>query len=256
MLIFFMESSSKFTGRSMGATMHTVNWKRIAFVTVMGTFAILILTTSIVFGQEVTLTSKVKGDYLGGDGATFYKGPVLQSDVYVNWKNGVFADVWTSTSNNTQIEFDKEVDLAVGRGGNVGPMKYLVDVEYYVIKGIDVLNANIEVGRGGSFARLEAYSPRASGGPRKGLITAVGHRAELPIGHSRVSAVGQGWLKGDSGCFGFDKALLAQGYVGLKVGLWHGASLVGGARLSTPISKVGDGRKKEAVWETGLSHSF
>jgi hypothetical protein len=213
------------------------------------------ISVNSVFAQDVTLTSKAKQMYLGVDGARFYdESPVFQSDLAVNWKNGVYGDVWASTAANTGLKFDKEVDVVVGKSGNIGQAKYDVNTGYFMIQGIDVMNHNAELGWKSNFVRLEAYNPVQKGGPGKGLQALVGARQVFPAGTHLAFDV-QGWVRGDSGCFGFDKALLTQGYVGTRVTLAR-TNIIAGVRLSAPVTEVHDSRKKEAVWEFGISQSF
>lgn len=220
------------------------------------TFVVLVLVAATtLFAQDVTVTSKAKAMYLGVDGARFYdETPVFQSDVAVNWKNGVYGDVWTSTAANRQLKFDKELDVVIGKSGNIGRAKYDVNSGYFAVQGIDVMNHNVELAFKSQFVRLEAYNPVQKGGPGKGLQALVGARQVLPAGKHLAFDV-QGWVRADSGCFGFDKALLTQGYVGARVSLGR-TSVITGARLSAPVTEVHDGRKKEAVWEFGISQSF
>lgn len=215
----------------------------------------LLFASATAGAQEVTLTSKAKEIYLGAQGGEFHNEPVLQTDLFVAWKSGVYADFWTSTAANTQLQFDKEIDLILGYAGKVRGFSVATDVQYYFIQGIDVANVNVEVGLHGAFVRLEAYAPVQSGGPGKGLIPSAGYKGGVKL-VSRLGLDAQGWLKGDTGAFGFDPAILAQGYLGLKLEVAGKTSLLAGMRLSAPISTVHDGRKKEARWEIGFSQGF
>lgn len=222
---------------------------------VFAAIVVVLTLASSASAQQITATSKAKGDYLGADGAIFYDGAVLQSDLSLSWKSGLFAGIWTSTAANTALEFDKEVDMFVGYGSKVGRLKYTLDAVYFVVQGIDVANANLELGLGPTFVRVEGYTPVQSGGPRKGLIFATGVRQDFQVAE-RIVLNAAGLLKHDSGAFGFDRGWLAQGYTGLSVEIVKKTSLVGGARWSTPLSKMTDGRKTEIVWELGVSRSF
>lgn len=224
--------------------------RKIAFLVVLA----LVSTTSV-FAQEVTLTSKAKAMYLGVDGARFYdESPVVQSDIFVGWKNGVYVDGWASTAANKALKFDKEVDVTLGKSGNIGRAKYDLNTGYFMVQGIDVMNHNVELGFKSQFIRLEAYNPAQKGGPGKGLQALVGARQALQAG-KHVTVDLQGWVRGDSGCFGFDNALLTQGYGGVRMSLGH-TNIIAGARFSAPVSHVSDGRKKELVWEFGFSQNF
>ena len=218
--------------------------------------AFLFLASTTVTAQEVTLTSKAKEIYLGAQGAEFYKdSPVVQGDLFATWKSGIYADLWWSTAANSRLDFDKEIDLVLGYARKVGRFGVSTDVQYYFIQGIDVANVNVEAGLNGAFVRLEAYTPVQPGGPGKGLLPSAGYRGGVKLA-SRLGLDAQGWLKGDTGAFGFDPAILAQGYFGFKVDVAGKTTLLAGMRLSAPISTVHDGRKKEARWEIGFSQGF
>lgn len=207
------------------------------------------------FAQQTTASCAIKGDYLGADGAIFYDGKVLQCDTSHSWKKGFFLGIWASTAGNTALEFDKEVDLFGGYNGKVGKARYTIDVAHFAIQGIDVANANVEMGLGPAFVRLEGYVPVQKGGPRKGLIAAVGARTSHPFG-KRLGLQMDGWVKKDSGAFGFNRAWLVQGYTGLTMAVTPNTSLALGARWSSPITKVTDGRKTEVTWQAGVSRTF
>lgn len=219
---------------------------------------LVLLVTSVAQAQEVTLTSKVKSIYLGANGAEFYNdSPVLQTDLFAVWKSGVYADLWTSTAGNTELKFDKEIDLTLGRSGKFGRVKYATDVQYYFIQGINVMNGNLEVGAGSAFVRLEGYAPVKSGGPYKGWFISAGSRNDLRLA-SKIHLDVQEWVKHDSGAFSFGELWLIQGYIGLSASVTDKTNIVGGVKWSKPISEVerADGRKEEARWEIGMSRRF
>ncbi len=241
--------------------MSRIDWKRVLFVALLGTIAVLVFATGSVFAQSVTVTSKVKAIYLGAQGAEFYPdAPVLQSDVFVSWKNGMYFDLWTSTAANTTLRFDKEVDFTLGRRVVVGRMKYSADMNYYAIQAVDVLNPNVEVSLNATklspFARLEVYAPRKRGGPKKGVMEILGLRSATKVA-PRLGLQVEAKVRHDSGAFGFDEAWLGQGYVGAVIYVGK-STVVGGVRMSDPMTSVSakDGRKGEAVWEIGISRGF
>ncbi len=216
----------------------------------------LMLFSIVAEAQEVSVTSKAKGMYLGADGARFFdEGPVLHSDLSLSWKSGVFAGIWTSTGANTRRGFDKEIDGILGYESSLGKVSYTVDVEYFAVQGVDVANANLELGVGPAFIRIEAYTPMQKNGPRKGLVTSAGLRYDLGLSKHLVLNL-EGLTKYDSGAFGYDSGWLAQGFSGLSLSVNEKTSVVGGIRWSTPLTHMTDGRKSEAVWEVGLSRTL
>jgi hypothetical protein len=223
----------------------------------------MLMPSSTAVAQEVALTSKYAPVYMGVDGARFYNHPVIQTDLFVGWKNGFYGDFWVSTAadGNTRREYDKEIDITLGYGFSARGLSYAVDAAYFVVQGIDVLNLNTEVSLAkeklSPFVRAEFYAPRKSGGPAKGTIFSGGLRSKLAVAKNVTMSL-EACVKQDSGAFGYDKATLLQGEVGFDVALTSKTTLLLGVRLSDPITKVsqGDGRKKEAIWSIGLTRSF
>ena len=68
---------------------------------------------------SVTLKTLVADKYLGfGSGCMFYHKPVIQSDLFVAFKNGAYVDVWNSTAfEHFNRNFGTEQDLGIGWAG-------------------------------------------------------------------------------------------------------------------------------------------
>lgn len=214
--------------------------------------------------QDITLTTKSRSAYLGGNGAIFYGNQVQHSDVWIQWKNGVYLDVWHSVGFNGKRDFDKEVDWTVGKSGSYKGLDYSVDFNHYMLVIIDAMGVNAEVSHThqffprlsvGPYLRLESYFPVQKTGPRKGLFGTVGIRTSSRI-NSKTSLILKDWFKKDSGAFAFDPALLNQGYAGLTVNITKQFAVTPGVNFSVPISRVRDGREGEAVWEIAVSYSL
>lgn len=226
------------------------------------TFFVLFLLSGIVRAQDITVTTKTKAIYLGGNGAVFYDGPVQQTDVFLGWKNGVYADVWTSTSFNTKKNFGKELDLTLGKADEFGKFNYSININYFAIVVTDVVNVNAELGRGfqlnrqtnvSTFVRGEYYFPVHGNEPRRGAMGVIGIKGgtDLP---ARLGLAMNAQLKKDSGAFGFNSALLGQGRADLSFKVSGKFSILGSVNFSSPLSHVTDGRKTETVWEFGISY--
>ncbi len=189
-----------------------------------------------------------------------------QTDIAVSWKNGVYADLWTSTAFNKHRDFDKEIDVTLGKTGKLGKFDYVVDAAYFLIVIKDVIDINGELSREfkigprlnlAPFIRGERYFPTQKGGPRAGKMSIGGMRGQVQLA-SRVKLAFRGWLKKDTGCFGFDPATLGQGYVGLSFNVTDKWTLLPGVTFSKPFTNVSvhDGRKSEANWEFTTSYRF
>lgn len=205
--------------------------------------------------QDVTVASTAGPVYLGSNGAIFYDGPVLQTEAVISWVSGVFTGVWVSTAGNTALDFDKEMDVFVGYGGEVRGISYMASMMYLVMQGIDMVQVAGEVSQGPLFFKVEGYAPTQSGGLKRGIMAFGGLRTSSEIG-SRTRLLMEGWVQSDTGTFGYDSALLAQGYHGFDVAVSNKTALRLGARWSAPITRVDDGRRTEVRWEVGASRSF
>ncbi|GEM_PF-6939614 len=232
--------------------------------TAVTVIAFLLFGAGMVQAQEVTFTSKARQIYLGANGDPFYNGFVPQSDFFLSWENGFYGDLWFSTALNGQKDFDKEVDITVGKSGKIGELNYTADVNYFVLVITDVMNINGETSRNlqinrkvnlAPFLRGEVYFPVHKGGPRQGLMVVSGIRSSSEL-HSHVGLLVNYWFKVDSGCFGYDRALLGQGFVGLSFKLNEKVVVTPGITMSKPLTSVNDGRKFHSNPEIAISYRF
>lgn len=187
----------------------------ISFVTILSCIPTL--------AQDVTINTKLRNKYGGGNGADFYTGRVLQSDVLLKWKNGIYTDLWISTGFNTKWDFDKEFDWTLGKNWKFGEINYNVEVNYITAVVTDVMNINTELSHTFQprdkldvepFVRAEWYFPVKEGGPRRGLMGVVGVRASAVVA-PRLTIVAMDRFKKDTGCFGFNSTVLNQAELGV-----------------------------------------
>lgn len=216
---------------------------------------------SVVLAQEVELTTKFREKYIGTTASVFHDGAVQQSYLDFFWKNGFWAEVWTSTGFDTENNWGKEIDLVVGKNGRLGRFSYGTDFEYFFIQGKDVVNLNGEISRTFAdgtlipFLRAEAYAPNQKGGMRKGLMGILGVKSELKI-TPRISTSISTQIRKDSGCFGFDSGVLGQGYFRVKVTLSEKWSVIPGIVGFIPLSHRQDGRVAATASEIALTRHF
>ncbi|OGM97949.1 MAG: hypothetical protein A2735_00960 [Candidatus Yanofskybacteria bacterium RIFCSPHIGHO2_01_FULL_41_21] len=220
--------------------------------------------TAKVQAQEITFTSKARQIYLGANGDPFYNGFVPQSDLSLAWENGFYGDVWFSTALNGRKDFDKEVDITFGKSGKIGQFNYTTNINYFVLVITDVMNVNGETNRNlqinrkvnlAPFLRGEVYFPVHKGGPRQGLMVVSGIRSSSEL-HPRVILLANYWFKMDSGCFGYDRALLGQGFVGLGFKVNGKVTVTPGVTVSKPLTSVSDGRRFQSNPEIAISYRF
>lgn len=211
--------------------------------------------------QETEVTTKFRSAYLGSTGGMFYDGNVQQTYIDLFWKNGTWAEVWTSTGFDMRDNFGKELDIIVGKDGKLGKLDYSTDAEYFFVQGKDVANLNGQISK--SFAdglisplvRAEIYFPLQTGGLRKGVMGVVGVKSEFKvIPRAKVSLGAQ--IRKDSGCFENDSAVVGQGFLRVKFTLGEKFSLTPGIMGMIPISHRHDGRVAATASEIAFSYRF
>ena len=189
-----------------------------------GGFIFLVVFTameSTAHAQEIKVTTMLRGGYMGQQGSIFADKKVSQTAACVNFEVGLYSCGWVSFGFDNKKgpdgnDYSQEFDTAVGFTEMRTHFWYLIEAQHYAVHGIDVVNGNFEIGKNIFFARLEAYSPVHRGGPDKGLISSAGVRLDplTPIRKAdRFKLDLGGWLKHDTGSFGFNEAQLAQGSV-------------------------------------------
>ena len=228
----------------------------IIFISTISFF--LISTAS---AQTIEVTTKFRSAYIGTTAAVFYEEPVQQTYVDFFWKNGVWAEIWTSTGFDTKNNFGKEVDLIIGKDGKLGNFNYSTDFEYFFIQGKDVINLNGKIGKSfveglvAPFVKVELYSPTQTGGPQKGIMGVLGVDSNFKIS-PKISSIVNLQIRQDSGFFGADAGTLAQGSLRVKIALGENWSLTPGVMGFIPLSHRNDGRVAATAGEIALSYRF
>ena len=219
------------------------------------TLALVLLFAASTAAQEVVFTSVVKSKYLGPDGAIWYDRPLLQSDIAVTLKNGIFFDVWGSTSDNKKSGWDKEIDLTFGYSKSIKKFEYSIEGSYYFVQGIDIFTGSIDVSIDfpvSPFIHFSGYWPAKRGGPKEGALLIGGLRARLDFGKGSGLAL-EASGRNDNGAFGYDPAWIAMGRADLDIALSKKFKILLGVEYARPLTVVGDGRKEEIVWKAGFS---
>lgn len=97
--------------------------------------------------------SVVRSKYVGPDGLQFYGDPVLQSNITLNHKSGLFFDLWYSTGFNSQFsnDWDDEIDYTLGWSGKVykfglnSSLSYFDNFKNFNFTYNDVVKGNIHL---------------------------------------------------------------------------------------------------------------
>jgi hypothetical protein len=82
---------------------------------------------------QLEIQSLVRSKYVGPNGATYYKDPVIQSYVNLQHKSGIFAEVWISKGieNSWSKNYGDEIDYTLGWNGMISIFKLFASVSYF-----------------------------------------------------------------------------------------------------------------------------
>jgi len=201
---------------------------------------------------EVVFSTALRKAYVGLQGGVYHDDMVQQGDITVTLPSGVFFSAWGSTDFTKEKNFGKELDLIVGVSMDVGAVNVTLDQQYFMLQGSDALNSNLGLDVKGIFVRGELYFPATMTDQiQDGWAVAGGFAKDFSVGRLSLSIM-EG-VRYDSGAFGYEKAWVHRGYVGISLQMNEKTSFMVGVGLSQPITAVTD-RKREVVWEIGLSH--
>ncbi len=217
--------------------------------------------------QSVTITPQVYSKYLGGNGAIFYDSPVAQIDVFVAWRNGIYADAWKSFGSG----FGNENDLSVGwtkqlkHGWYINPELLYIDASPSGDVHNDVVSPRVELGRRfkmtdslsvAPYARWENYQMRkwlykTNGGN----FFFVGTKFDWSPMQKTTISLNLKVVRDANGAFALTPGWLAQTCLRGEVRVAKRTALVLDVKTSSPLT-THDTRKAEAVAGIGFSYRF
>lgn len=224
--------------------------------------------------QNLTLTSKMFSRYLGQNGGIFYDTPVVQTDLWAGWSNGVYADIWWSCAANGggfHTTFANEIDYNVGIVKPLGAYNVDVGILYIDVVPLgtvfnDVWSPYAEIGRSFTLGTV-AVAPYLR---LEGYHNVDGSKTNFQPGWTQWGYAGARWrwsitpaielsanarIFHDSGGFGKNKGWLGQAFVTTKAKMSARTAILTDIKFSTPID-VTDDRTTEFIVGAGLSYSF
>lgn len=236
--------------------------------------SVLILLLGIpASGAEFLFSTKIQSQYIAGNGAVFHDKPVLQSDIFIVLQNGIYADIWHSTSlkfDNPNLGSDDEIDYSLGYSRAFGKMSidvgalYMNFIDLEQSKG-DAVLPYLELSRISQkkfsilpYVRFQPAFPVSGDSPKQGYYFGAGfniinrRRAGSEIRH-KISVIH------DSGAFGYERNTLAEYKFELTQQMGKRMKLVlPSVSAYVPLSHPSeyDGRKTSVSVGTGLSISF
>lgn len=208
-----------------------------------------------------TVTTKFFDTYRGANGGIFYDGPVVQSDLFISFQNGIYADLWASRGNKAgwMDDFDSEVDYNAGWANSNFDLGVMY-IDVAKLSASDVLQLYAKVAtrefQGGLQGRfvIEHYLAMSGNDPARGTITRLHLMQNVVVGHGSL-----GWKLGafyDTGAFGFAEGTVGEGEISLlyNMGRLSAGPLV---KCTAPISlSRDDGRESGCAFGLIIKPTF
>jgi hypothetical protein len=218
-----------------------------------------------VIKAEVSTTTWPK--YLGGNGAVFHPEPVQQTAINVPLPKGFYTGAWHSIplgGRELVPNFGHEIDFSGGWNGKISGFNLNADMTYIGVTplaqyGGDVLQLSTTASRDVKVGSVKlspyfwvAYAiPTAGNSPGRGDFYHEGVRWGQSKGLWSVGANAE--LMHDSGAFGFNTGHFARGGVTVGRPVTKHLRVDIPIQWSVPLSKLNDGRRREAMAGATLS---
>ena len=218
-------------------------------------------------------SSLVNSKYVGMDGAVFHPGEVLQSEITLIHKNGIWIDFWDSiplTKRNVHPNYGSEQDYTIGYAKSIGDFKlntfamYVNVVPLLSLPRGDVLHLSGKISRDAKlsakqtmtpYVQLHTLLPARGSTPNSGWFAQIGTH-QTWMANKKVTAQSNAEVERDSGAVGLSKGFIARFSFSLNVKFGKGiTAIVPSWNASTPIVPTNDGRKFESVFGFGFSFS-
>ncbi len=233
-----------------------------------------LLLASPASGADFLLSSRIQSQYIAGNGAVFHDKPVLQSDLLISWKSGIYADLWHSSSlefDNWNKGSDDELDYIVGWSKSFGSLTvdtgalYMNFVDLNESRG-DGIFPYLEISRTpqpkksiSPYLKVQPAFPVKGGLPKKGCYFAAGlnmtqqQKKSGPETRQKISVIY------DTGAFGYEENTIGEYKFEMSYSFGKRTKIhLPSVSAYIPLSKPSDldGRKTSVSVGTGLSVSF
>lgn len=211
-----------------------------------------------------------------GSGGILYDKPVIQSDLFVSFRNGFYADLWNSvpfTGHDDNFGWEQDLGIgwsgplsALGLNGFASDMTLDLGITYFDEPGLLTLGANdilynhVKLSKAFNlltvFVDFKSYVPMPHSPYSGGNLYDVGISRGVSVFKDRLSASTSLALVYDDGGFGFDNGLLLYGCAELDWLLTkHLVLILPQVSYYAPIT-LRDSRSLDAVISGGLGYQF
>lgn len=222
--------------------------------------------------QNYSLTSNYRSKYVFSTAANLYDKPVIQTDLFLQTKCGMFLDIWNSVPVDLRKigeNYGTELYATVGWMGKVETFNLFLGVGYEDLyhtlspEGTDFLIFSAELSRDFTtshltltpFGKIE-INFTLDGTTMAVPLSRIGLRYSYKLS-DHLSVGGRMMVVYDPGLVGGDKAFVGNADTALFWKLGKSAALeLPFVRYVSPLNRVHDGRKGDMVYGMGLAFNF
>jgi hypothetical protein len=214
--------------------------------------------------MSVTASSSIANKYLNvSTGGVLSEDPVIQTDLLLTHKNGLYVDLWNSTSLNgnwNQGDLGDELDIGIGWNGtgkglvlHVG-VTYLDEPKLFSLGVGDIVYTHVRIGKGFRPLTLtfgyENYTPLPESGFQGGNLVGLGCSKTFSFCEDKINLNTS--LAGvyDTGTLGSETGFFLRGNAGLNWLVTKNFT-INAMSISYYIR-----RQSDCMVSTGLSWSF
>ena len=213
---------------------------------------------------SVTLSSVVANKYLfSASGLELSRDPVVQTDLYVNFRNGIYADLWASRSLKGKWDdggLGNEIDYGIGWNGTIKGLTAHIGVTYFdepksfAFGAGDILYSHVRIGNDFKHLSLtlgyENLTPLPDSGFQGGNIVSLTASKTFPLWNDKVTLPASLSAVYDSGTAGSERGLFIKGTAGVN---WNATKQLTVNLLSVSYFIR---EKSDAMFGTGVTWNF
>lgn len=218
-------------------------------------------------GPSVSFRSVVGDKYVCfGSGSLLYNKPVIQSDLFISFNDGLYVDLWDSKSLNSSWEnYGNEIDYGLGWSGKIYGFGLDVGVFYYdepsglTFDEKDSWNSHIKISRDlrvcTVYGSLDNYMVMPDSEVEGGNLCTLGAQKALEV-NKLLSAKTYASVAYDDGAYCGDNGLIFHTGGELDWRITKKLTLiVPEVKVYVPLT-VQDARENEIVLYSGFSYQF
>lgn len=235
-------------------------------------FVLLVFVTNS-FGQDFKLTSVFRSEYVFGNGVLVSDKPVIQTDLYIGFENGLWLDFWGSVPadfSDIGKDFATELYPTFGWSGKVDNYKLTFSAGYDDLNRAGTLEKTDfvvlvgEISRDFEISKSFTVTPflhvetnfTFDGAVTGDTLPRFGSYYSWKL-NDTLSLGGKAYVLYDPGILFCQTALIGSVEAALHWNISENVTIeLPYARFIAPITGVSDGRKEEMIFGAGVSFKF